>query len=265
MDNYEVNNFQKDVIERSDSIPVLVDFWAEWCGPCKFLGPIIEKLAREADGKWELVKVNTEINQELATSWGIRGIPNLKLFYKGEVIENLSGAMAEPEMRRWLEDKLPSPAKALLMEAEKCVALGDNDLAQEKLSQVLAIEPEMKEARLAYARIVLWKDPLQARELVKDLMFIEEAAEIWLVTEAMTLEEDSLEDDVSKTALLEGLKCLKNDRLDDFFNSFIRAIMLNRGYNDEFARRMVVALFHLLGESNEITKRYRRRFDMALY
>ncbi len=96
---YQLTNFQKDVLDQSQHIPVLVDYWASWCEPCKFLGPIIEKLASEASDKWKLIKINTEEHSDIATEWGIRGIPNLKLFYKGKVIADLAGAMAEPEMR----------------------------------------------------------------------------------------------------------------------------------------------------------------------
>lgn len=265
MSSYDVINFQQDVIEKSNSVPVVVDFWAEWCGPCKFLSPIIEKLADEANGKWELVKINTEIHQDLAAEWGIRGIPNLKLFYKGEIIEDMSGALAEPEMRRWLEEKLPSEAKTLLMESKQLISQGEKEEAYVKLEQALKLDPVMTEARLEYAKILLWKEPEKAQKLVEDMQYIDEAAEIGLVSEALSITEDILEEDVSKPNLIEGLKHLKRHQLDDFFKSFIQAIILNKSYHDEFARKMVVALFHLLGESHEITKRYRRRFDMALY
>lgn len=114
--NFEVYDFQKQVLERSHEVPVVVDFWAPWCGPCQMLGPTIEKLASEADGRWELVKVNTEINTQTAQEWGIRGIPNVKFFSKGKVASEFSGAMPEATLRRWIEDHLPRPEAEVLRE-----------------------------------------------------------------------------------------------------------------------------------------------------
>jgi putative thioredoxin len=104
--SYEVTNFQKDVIERSREAPVVVDFWAPWCGPCRMLGPVVEKLASEADGKWSLVKVDTDQNQDIAAQYQIRGIPNLKLFVNGEVVSEQVGALPEPVLKEWIEDYL---------------------------------------------------------------------------------------------------------------------------------------------------------------
>lgn len=106
--SYEVTNFQTEVIERSREAPVVVDFWAPWCGPCRMLGPVIEKLASEADGKWDLVKVNTDQNPEIARQFQIRGIPNLKLFVDGEIADELMGVQPEPRLRQWIEGHLPA-------------------------------------------------------------------------------------------------------------------------------------------------------------
>ncbi len=89
----EVTNFQNDVIEKSFDKPVLVDFWAEWCAPCRMIGPILEKLADENKDSWELAKVDTDKNQEVAMKYGVRGIPNVKLFRNGEVINEFTGAL----------------------------------------------------------------------------------------------------------------------------------------------------------------------------
>ena len=105
--SYEVENFQQDVLEKSFQQPVLVDFWAEWCGPCRTLGPILERLASENERKWSLVKVNTETHQEVAMYFQIRSIPAVKLFIDGEVVDEFTGALPEASIRQWLEQTLP--------------------------------------------------------------------------------------------------------------------------------------------------------------
>ena len=108
--SHEVSDFQNEVIARSREVPVVVDFWAPWCGPCRMLGPVIEKLASEANGKWDLVKVNTDENQDLAAQYQIRGIPNLKLFAGGEVVSEQVGVLPEPVLKQWVESHLTANA-----------------------------------------------------------------------------------------------------------------------------------------------------------
>ncbi len=103
----ELIDFQSDVIEASKTTPVLVDFWAEWCGPCVQLSPTLEKLAEEAGDSWTLLKVNTESQPELAAEYGIRSIPNVKLFVNGEISGEFVGALPEEDIKRWLESNIP--------------------------------------------------------------------------------------------------------------------------------------------------------------
>lgn len=109
--SYEVKDFQADVIARSGEVPVVVDFWAPWCGPCRMLGPVIEKLASEAEGKWSLVKVNTDEHQDIAARYQIRGIPNLKLFVNGQPVGEQVGALSEPVLKQWIEGHLTASTR----------------------------------------------------------------------------------------------------------------------------------------------------------
>jgi thioredoxin len=105
--SYEVHDFETQVLQRSKQRPVLVDFWAPWCAPCRTLGPVLEKMAAQANSRWELVKVNTEENQELAAAYNIASIPAVKLFVNGEVVDEFVGALPEREIRRFIEKPLP--------------------------------------------------------------------------------------------------------------------------------------------------------------
>ncbi|MDQ3072889.1 MAG: thioredoxin domain-containing protein [Bacteroidota bacterium] len=104
---YDVTDFDKEVIEKSQIIPIVVDFWAEWCGPCLMLAPIIESLAEENTAKWILAKINTDERKDLAAQYNILGIPAIRIFYKGMVTAEFNGLMYKPQFARWLEDNVP--------------------------------------------------------------------------------------------------------------------------------------------------------------
>ena len=136
-------SFERDVIERSHEVPVVVDFWAEWCGPCRALGPVIEQAVADRDGSVELAKVDTDANQALAASFGIQGIPAVKAFKDGRVVAEFTGAQPKPAVERFLDSLLPSEADAL-------VAAGDED----SLRRALEHEPGRADAALPLARLL---------------------------------------------------------------------------------------------------------------
>ena len=262
---FEVRDFNKDVIEASQEVPVLVDFWAEWCGPCKFIGPIVEKLALEANGKWKLVKVNTEENPALAAEWGIRGIPNLKLFFKGEVIDEVAGAMPEHDMRKWLEQKLPSKAKTLTMEAAKLLEQGHIEEGISKLEEALEEDESLAQARILLAGQKIWSAPQEVKELLQGYAYLEQAVEIMLLADTLARKYEDFPEGKSRDLVWQGVEALRKRDFAGALEALIKAIMIDKPYMDELARRLVIAIFHYLGEGHEITRAYRRKFDMALY
>jgi putative thioredoxin len=110
-------SLQQDVIERSQSVPVVIDFWAEWCGPCRMLGPVLEKLASEYNGKFLLAKVNVDTESELAAQFGVRSIPAVFAVRGGKAVDGFVGVQPESAIRAWIDRLLPTPAETLAAEA----------------------------------------------------------------------------------------------------------------------------------------------------
>ena len=146
-------DFQESVIAASHRVPVLVDFWAEWCAPCRTLKPILEKLAAEYGGRFCLAKVNSDQNPELAARYAVRGIPSVKAFLNGAVVREFAGALPEAQVRAFIDDLLPSPAEPLRIAAEEARARGDTEVAYSLLADALELDPTHDAARLDLADI----------------------------------------------------------------------------------------------------------------
>ncbi|WP_339793037.1 thioredoxin [uncultured Imperialibacter sp.] len=259
-------DFDKEVITKSKNVPVVVDFWAPWCGPCQFLGPIIEELAGEANGAWELVKVNSDENQHLSAAYGIKGIPAVKMFHKGEVVAEFTGALPKHEIQKWLDQYLPSEEKELLSQIEQKLIAGDENALGE-LEGFIIDYPASDEARMLMARSIVLQDPSTSREVLLKVVnrnkFFEEIQQIEEMSQF--LETDvSMESAVGKK-LGAAQEAFKNDDPENGISLLIEAVMTDKTFMDELPRRAAVAFFQLVGTQNELTKKYRRKFDMALY
>ena len=261
--NIILMNFKADVLDKSFEKPVVVDFWAEWCGPCKALGPVIESLAAEQADKWALVKVNTEEEYELAERYGIRSIPNVKMFYKGEVVAEFAGALPRASILRWLEEYLPDGRLDGLEGILQRLAAG---APRAELEAYVAQNPELIEARLALAQAMLFDDPERAQELIEDIRLGHklEAPAAGLRTMAELLQLPADDGPVGKL-LAQAKVALQQKEDEGAIKAVIEAVSIDKTYQDDLPRRLAIALFHLWGAAHPLTKDYRWRFDMALY
>ena len=269
--SYEVSNFNEEVIKRSYAIRILVDFWAEWCGPCKMLGPVIETLAKQNENIWELVKVNTETNQDIARKYNIQGIPNVKLFLDGDVRDEFTGALSAPMIEQWLKKAIPSPHIAQIEEASELYDKGEVDQAREILRVVLDREPQNERAMVMFARVYLNENPSYCLELLKPIEpgseYYDSAMALLTIAELYQCLEkpEILPDHPIKANYIQAISYLKEGNHPLALENFIEVIRVNREYADEGARRGCISIFGILGESHPTTRQYRRAFSNALY
>jgi putative thioredoxin len=268
---YEVEDFQSDVIETSEETPVVVDFWAPWCGPCRQLSPVLESLAEAADD-WQLVKVNVDDNQEAAQAYGVRGIPAVKLFADGEVVAEFTGAKPEHAITTWLEENLPSEEKSRIESARTALDEGNHEEAEQLLWPVLEDNPDHDEAQVLMARALAFKDPTRAQALadaaeVADPTLRQVRDAVQTVARLLEVADDpsSLPDGDAKDTYAAGTEALADQDFDAALEHFIDVVRTHRDYDDDGARKACIALFTLLGEEHPVTQDHRRTFDMALY
>ena len=269
-------DFQQAVLEESRHRPVLVDFWAPWCEPCKALKPVLEKLAAEYGGKFLLAKINSDDNQELAARYGVRGIPSVKAFIDGEPVDEFSGALPESEVRAFLDRLVPGPADELRVEAAELRLAGDVSAALQKLADASKIDPSHAGVRLDAAEIMLdLNEADEARRLIAGvaddadprvpqlkarLQFMGVAGEDEAALAArVAANENDLEARLKLANLL-----VAAGKYEAGMDQLLEIVRRDRGFGDDIGRKTLLSVFDLLG-GGELSSRYRRMLASALY
>ena len=268
---YDTNDFEKDVVERSSTIPVVVDFWAEWCGPCKVLGPVLERLAREHSDEWAFVKLDTEAHPSVAARYGVRSIPNVKLFVDGQVSDEFVGALPESGVVEWLRKVLPSRFRAQLAEARRVLSHNGAGTALEILRPIAAAEPDNHEALVLMARASLHSDPEQAARIVSQVQLgsrnFDEAEAIRILSPMFEIIDNPrlLPESPVKERYLGAVHSVRAGDFGTALEGFIEVVRKDRKYSDDGSRKACVAIFKLLGNDHALTKKYRAALSSALF
>ena len=274
----DAGNFQQVVIEGSRQVPVLVDFWAEWCGPCRILKPILEKLAEEFQGRFILAKVDSDKNQDIAAQYGVRGIPSVKAFVGGEIVDEFSGAIPESGVREFLERLIPSPAEELRIAAGRARDQGDLAQALQLLAEASKLDMQNEALRLDAADILLELGQLdEARHLLDSLSpaarMDERAQQVEArlnFAQAGGGDEAGLrsrlaeQPDDMEARLQLGNLLVATGRHQDGLEDLLEMVRRDRTWNDEAARKAMLAVFNLLGGQGPLVSEYRRRLARAL-
>ncbi len=278
-------SFAADVIDASRDVPVIVDFWAPWCGPCKTLGPALEKVVKQAGGKVRMVKINVDENQQLAAQLRVQSIPTVFGFKNGQPVDGFMGAVPESQLKQFVERLAgpvgPSPAEQLLEAGQAALEAGDMDTAAQAFGQLMQAEPDNLTATGGLARVLVHSGELEAaRELLdqvpeKDqgnsdisgaraaLALAEQAADAGDTAELRAKLEANPADHQARFDL--ALALVAGNRREDGVAELLEIIRRDRNWNDEAARKQLIEFFEAWGPTDELTQSARRQLSSLLF
>jgi putative thioredoxin len=259
----DVSDFGREVVERSQQIPVLVDFWADWCQPCKQLTPALEAAVRRFAGRVVLAKVNADQHQQWVQRAGVRGLPNVKLLIGGRVVDEFTGVQPQSAIEQWLEQLLPPPPSDLLADVDALLAEGQIEDAHTLLMQAAQDPQAPAGVWLRLGRLLLLQDPDTARLLLQritpDAREATDAEAMLRVLAFLQQPAAELPDSPPRTPYLAAQAALAGSDVETAMQQLIEAVRADRKFIEDGARKRLIDLFDWLGSADELTREYRLR------
>lgn len=272
--------FDAEVIEASRRVPVVIDFWAPWCGPCRTLGPLLDRLAEEHQGAFIVAKINVDENPRISAEFGVRSIPAVKAIADGELVDEFVGALPEPALRQFLRRLLPTEADRLADDGSAAEAKRDVSAAEALYREALEKDPNHPRARLGLGRLLgSSKANVEAalRELDRVLPGTPEREEADRIAARLRFEGENGAGLPELRARVEANPADLEARLElaralaaaeDYeaaLRHLLEVVKRDRGYGDEAGRKSMIDIFNILGGRHPITERYRGELARILY
>lgn len=280
MSDITSQNFAQEVVETSRQIPVLVDFWAPWCGPCRTLGPMLEKLEAEYAGKWKLAKINSDENPELSAQVHVRSIPYVVAFVDGKPVDQFVGVLPEAQLRAFLDRVIPQPAEVAYREGLAASQAGETALAREAFQNALAFDPGFDAARFALVNLLLDTGDAHAAQGEFALLSPkapQDARYAPLETRLRATERaDTLPDAGALRTVVQAQPDNLQARLDlaqqyiagqDYeaaLEQLLAIVERDRAFRDDIARKTMVSVFDMMRDAPQAVSHWRRQLASKL-
>ena len=266
--------FERDVIQKSFEKAVVVDFWAAWCGPCRMLGPTLERLAAEPDSNFILAKVDVDSNPGLSMRYGVQGIPAVKAFRDGQIVDDFVGAQPEPMVRKFIEGIAPSAAGEAVISADNLLLDRQWQEAESLFREMLELDPAGASAKLGLAKSLLGQgDGCKARFYLEDLKLLAETmdhAERLLplaeyLCAASEIKNKNAEITVVEAQYRQAASLFSDGKFAPALDGLLEVLRHNKNYRDGQAKAVVLGVFELLGDEDPLTQVYRRELGSVLF
>lgn len=280
MQSITLQNFQQEVIDASMQIPVLVDFWADWCAPCKQLSPLLEKLEQHYAGKIKFVKVDTEAEKQLAQHFRVQSLPTVYAFVGGQPVDQFQGLLPEGKIKAFIDKLMPNPADLEFAQAMQFIEQGQMDEAIAPLKKAILLDPAFDDARLTYAQVLLHKDePAAAMEQLNALSKAAKAdpASLPILESAQSMLNDR---QVPRLPELDARIANNPKDLDarlqlaqhfiefkaweEAFEQLIAIVTTDRLFQDDVGRRTMIEVFAKAEAQPQLVSAWRRKLSSAL-